>query len=105
MVSAFSGCVIVSGLVAHRLPKAARVLGDDMNQMIKSGYVGWMGKPPQFLEVLEELHHDSRGAVRPRHRRDRKLAPGRGARARLSRLGFSPGESETLSALHTRNFM
>lgn len=26
-------------------------------------------------------------------------------RARLNRLGFSPGESEALSALHTRNFM
>jgi hypothetical protein len=25
--------------------------------------------------------------------------------ARLARLGFSPGEAEALSALHTRNFM
>jgi TusA-related sulfurtransferase len=28
-----------------------------------------------------------------------------GRRARLARLGFSPGEAETLSSLHTRNFM
>ena len=26
-------------------------------------------------------------------------------RARLARLGFTPGETEELSALHTRNFM
>ena len=28
-----------------------------------------------------------------------------GRQARLARLGFSPGEAETLSSLHTRNFM
>jgi hypothetical protein len=28
-----------------------------------------------------------------------------GRRSRLARLGFSPGEAETLSSLHTRNFM
>jgi hypothetical protein len=33
----------------------------------------------------------------------RDMADGR--RARLARLGFSTGEAEALSALHTRNFM
>jgi len=28
-----------------------------------------------------------------------------GRRRRLERLGFAPKEAETLSALHTRNFM
>jgi hypothetical protein len=33
----------------------------------------------------------------------RDMADGR--QARLARLGFSPGEAETLAALHTRTFM
>ena len=64
MPSDLVGCVIVTGmpgagkstithLAAASLPKAAQVKGDDMNQMIKSGYVGWMSKP-----VGEALHQD-----------------------------------------------
>jgi hypothetical protein len=66
MVSELSGCVIVTGmpgagkstvtdLAAHLLPKAAQVRGDDMNQMIKSGYVGWMGKPSDEALRQDEL--------------------------------------------------
>ena len=66
MVSDLSGCVIVTGmpgagkstvtdLAAHLLPKAAQVRGDDMNQMIKSGYVGWMGKPADEALRQDEL--------------------------------------------------
>ncbi len=33
----------------------------------------------------------------------REMADAR--QARLARLGFTPGEAETLSSLHTRNFM
>jgi len=51
-----SGCIIVTGMpgagkstvtgvAARLLPKAAQVKGDDMNQMIQSGYVGWMEAP------------------------------------------------------------
>lgn len=66
MVSGLTGCVIVSGmpgagkstvtgLAAHRLRKAAQVRGDDMNQMIKSGYVGWMDKPADEALRQDEL--------------------------------------------------
>ena len=66
MVSGLSGCVIVSGmpgagkstvtgLAARRLPKAAQVRGDDMNQMIKSGYVGWMDRPADEALRQDEL--------------------------------------------------
>jgi adenylylsulfate kinase-like enzyme len=59
-----SGCVIITGmpgagkstvtsLAARLLPKAAQAKGDDMNQMIQSGYVGWMGTP-----VAEALRQD-----------------------------------------------
>ena len=51
-----TGCVIVSGmpgagkstvtaLAARRLPRAAQVRGDDVNQMILSGRVGFLGEP------------------------------------------------------------
>jgi len=54
--SELSGCVIVTGmpaagkstvtgLVARMLPHAAQVKGDDVNQMIQSGWVWFLGKP------------------------------------------------------------
>jgi predicted kinase len=59
-----SGCVIVSGmpgagkstvtaLAARRLPRAAQVKGDDVNQMILSGGVWFMGTPRE--EALRQL--------------------------------------------------
>ena len=53
------------------------------------------------------------GDATPGRRRRRVARPCRtlqrdmddGRRARLARLGFTPGEAEALSALHTRNFM
>jgi predicted kinase len=66
MFSELSGCIIVTGmpgagkstvtgLAARLLPKAAQVKGDDMNQMIKSGYVGWMGEPADEALRQDEL--------------------------------------------------
>jgi predicted kinase len=66
MSSELCGCVIVSGmpgagkstvtdLAARFLPKAARVSGDDMTQMIKSGDVGWMSKPADEALRQDEL--------------------------------------------------
>jgi predicted kinase len=51
-----SGCVIISGmpgagkttisaLAARLVPKAAQIKGDDVNQMIRSGAVWFMGEP------------------------------------------------------------
>jgi len=61
-----SGCVIVSGmpgagkttvtsLAARLLPRAARVSGDDVNQMVRSGYVWFMGKPTHEALRQDEL--------------------------------------------------
>jgi len=61
-----SGCVIVSGvpgagkttvtsLAARLLPRAARVGGDDVNQMVCSGYVWFMGKPAHEALRQDEL--------------------------------------------------
>ncbi|TML41029.1 MAG: phosphotransferase [Actinobacteria bacterium] len=50
-----AGKSTVAGLAARLLPKAAQVRGDDMNQMIKSGYVGWMGKPADEALRQDEL--------------------------------------------------
>lgn len=66
MVSELSGGVIVTGmpgagkstvtdLAARLLPKAAQVRGDDMNLMIKSGYVGWMDRPSDEALRQDEL--------------------------------------------------
>ena len=61
-----SGCVIVTGmpgagkstitsLVAHLMPRAARVGGDDVNAMIRSGYVWFMGQPTEEALRQDEL--------------------------------------------------
>jgi predicted kinase len=66
MFSDLVGCVVVtgmpgagkstiSGLAAALLPKAAQVRGDDMNQMIKRGYVGWMNEPAGEALRQDEL--------------------------------------------------
>ena len=61
-----SGCVIVSGmpgagkstvtaLAAGRLPRAAQVKGDDVNRMIRSGRVWFMGEPKEEARRQDEL--------------------------------------------------
>jgi predicted kinase len=61
-----SGCVIVSGmpgagkttvtsLAGRLLPRAARVSGDDVNRMVCSGYVWFMGKPAHEALRQDEL--------------------------------------------------
>ena len=61
-----SGCVIVSGmpgagkstvtaLAADLLPRAAQVKGDDVNRMIRSGRVFFMGKPKEEALRQDEL--------------------------------------------------
>ena len=60
------GCIVVNGmpgagkstvtrLAAHLLPRAARVSGDDVNQMIVSGHVGFAGKPADEAARQVEL--------------------------------------------------
>ena len=60
---AASGCVIVTGmpgagkttvtsLATQRLPRAAQVGGDTVNQMIRSGFVWFMGEPS--VEALRQ---------------------------------------------------
>ena len=61
-----SGCVIVTGmpgagkstitsLVAGLMPRAAQVGGDDVNAMIRSGYVWFMGQPTEEALRQDEL--------------------------------------------------
>jgi predicted kinase len=61
-----TGCVIVSGmpgagkstvtgLAARRLPKAAQVKGDDVNRMILSGRVWFMGEPADEARRQDQL--------------------------------------------------
>jgi predicted kinase len=61
-----SGCIIVSGtpgagkstvtaLAARLLPRAAQVKGDDVNQMIRSGRVWFMGEPKEEALRQDEL--------------------------------------------------
>ncbi len=60
------GCVIVTGmpgagkttitaLVAQLMPRAAQVGGDDVNAMIRSGYVWFMGQPTEEALRQDEL--------------------------------------------------
>ena len=62
------GCLIVNGmpgagkstvstLVARMLPRAARVKGDDVNEMILSGRVWFAGDPPEEAARQVELCH------------------------------------------------
>lgn len=66
--SAPTGCVIMNGmpgagkstvstLAARRLPRAARVKGDDVNLMILSGRVWFAGEPPEEAARQVELCH------------------------------------------------
>jgi predicted kinase len=61
-----SGCVIVSGmpgagkttvtsLAGALLPRAARVGGDDVNQMVRNGFVWFMGNPAHEALRQDEL--------------------------------------------------
>lgn len=63
---ALVGCVIVSGMpgagkstvtasAARLLPRAAQVKGDDVNKMILSGRVGFMGQPADEASRQDEL--------------------------------------------------
>lgn len=62
----FSGCVIITGMpgagkttiteiVGRLLPRAAQVPGDAVNGMIRSGAVGFMGKPTEEALGQDEL--------------------------------------------------
>jgi predicted kinase len=61
-----SGCVIITGmpgagkttvtsLVAGLMPRAAQVSGDDVNVMIRSGFVWFMGQPTEEALRQDEL--------------------------------------------------
>jgi predicted kinase len=61
-----TGCVLVTGmpgagkttvttLAARLMPRAARVGGDDVNAMIGSGFVWFMGEPPEEALRQDEL--------------------------------------------------
>ena len=65
-IGVVSGCVIVTGmpgagkttitaLVAGSLPRAAQVGGDAVNDMIRSGFVWFMGKPTDEALRQDEL--------------------------------------------------
>ena len=69
-----SGCVIVTGmpgagkstvstLAARRLPRAARVKGDDVNAMILSGWVSFAGEPADEAARQVELCHRNLGSL------------------------------------------
>jgi predicted kinase len=50
-----AGKSTVAGLAARLLPRAARVKGDDVNEMILSGRVGFMGQPEDEALRQDEL--------------------------------------------------
>ncbi len=61
-----AGCVLVTGmpgsgkttatsLAARLMPRAAQVGGDDVNAMIRSGFVWFMGEPTEEALRLDEL--------------------------------------------------
>lgn len=63
---ALAGCLIVSGmpaagkstvtgLAARLLPRAARIKADDLNEMILSGRVGYLGQPAEEASRQAEL--------------------------------------------------
>ena len=64
MTESVGGCVLVTGmpgagkttvtsLAARLMPRAAQVAGDDVNPMIRSGFVWFMGDPTE-----QALRHD-----------------------------------------------
>jgi predicted kinase len=50
-----AGKTTVTTLAGRLLPRAARVSGDDVNQIVQSGYVWFMGKPAHEALRQDEL--------------------------------------------------
>ena len=54
----------VTALAAASLPRAAQVMGDDVNRMIRSGRVWFMGKPKEEALRQDELCNRNMPACR-----------------------------------------